>query len=165
MEYVGGGPEPGCLFCRVRGAAPEDDRANLVVWRGELTTVLMNKFPYNSGHVMVAPVAHVGSPVDLADADALALQKDVGRALRALADAMSPAGFNVGANHGRVAGAGIPDHVHYHVVPRWNGDTNFMPVLGEVKVIPEMLESTYAKVRKQLLPLMKPGQRKARRKA
>jgi ATP adenylyltransferase len=146
MEYIGAPPEPGCLFCRVRDAGPEQARENLLVWRGERTTILMNKFPYNSGHVMVAPAAHVGSPIDLADPDALALQKDVGRSLRVLEDVMSPEGFNVGANLGRVAGAGIPDHVHYHVVPRWNGDTNFMPVLAEAKVINEHLERTWEKL-------------------
>ena len=146
MEYIGAAPEPGCLFCRVREASPDEDRSHLVVWRGERTTVLLNRFPYNSGHLLVAPAAHVASPVDLDDPDALALQKDLGLALRALTEAMSPEGFNVGANLGRVAGAGIPDHVHYHVVPRWNGDTNFMPVLAEAKVINEHLERTWEKV-------------------
>ncbi len=146
MEYIGGTPEAGCLFCRVRAADPAEDRANLVVWRGERCTVMLNKFPYNSGHLMVAPVAHVGSPVDLGAEDGLALHEGVRLALRALADAMSPEGFNVGANIGRVAGAGIPDHVHHHVVPRWGGDTNFMPVLAEAKVVNEHLERTWEKV-------------------
>lgn len=146
MEYIGGAPEAGCLFCRVRGAGPAEDRANLVVWRGERCTVMLNKFPYNSGHLMVAPVAHVGSPADLGPEDGLALHEGVRLALLALAAAMSPEGFNVGANIGRVAGAGIPDHVHHHVVPRWGGDTNFMPVLAETKVVNEHLERTWEKV-------------------
>jgi ATP adenylyltransferase len=146
MEYIAGPGETGCLFCRVRQADPSADRANLLVWRGERVIVVMNKFPYNSGHVMVAPVEHVGSPVDLSDGDALALQKGVSMSLRAISDVMSPEGYNIGANLGRVAGAGIPDHVHYHVVPRWGGDTNFMPVLGETKVVNEHLERTWEKL-------------------
>ena len=146
MEYVGGEPEPGCLFCRVRDAGTGQDRANLVVWRGERATILLNRYPYNSGHLMVAPAAHVGSPVDLGDEDTLALQHGVKRSLEAIAEVMSPDGFNIGVNVGRVAGAGIPDHVHYHVVPRWNGDTNFMPVLAGVKVISEHLERTWEKL-------------------
>ena len=147
MEYIGGTPEPGCLFCRAREADPSDDRRHLLVWRAPEATVMLNKFPYNSGHLMVAPRAHVGSLEDLGDEAGLALHQAVARALRVLREELKPEGFNVGANLGRVAGAGIPDHVHWHVVPRWNGDTNFMPVVGETRVLPESLEDTYRKLR------------------
>jgi ATP adenylyltransferase len=146
MEYIGGPPPEGCLFCRLREAPEEDDRRNLVVHRAADALVMLNKFPYNSGHVMVAPRAHVGSLTDLDDAQTMAVMRLVRRSLAVLEDVMRPDGFNVGANLGRVAGAGIPDHVHVHVVPRWSGDTNFMPVLAEVKVIGEHLDQTWEKV-------------------
>ena len=107
---------------------------------------MMNKFPYNNGHLMIAPRAHVGSLTQLDDDQLLAVMRLVRRSLRVLEGVMEPEGFNVGANIGRVAGAGIPDHVHVHVVPRWNGDTNFLPVLSEVKVINEHLDRTWEKL-------------------
>ena len=146
MEYIESEPESGCLFCRVREAPPGDDRRNLVVHRTAGAIVLMNKFPYNNGHLMVAPRTHVGSLVDLDDDQSLAVVDLVRRSLRVLQAVMAPDGFNVGANLGRVAGAGIPDHVHLHLVPRWSGDTNFLPVLGEVKVINEHLDRTWEKL-------------------
>jgi ATP adenylyltransferase len=146
MEYIDGPAPPGCLFCRLREAPVQEDRANLVVHRATDALVMLNKFPYSSGHMMVAPRAHVGSLTDLDDAQTLAVMRLVRRSLAVLQAVMHPDGFNVGANLGRVAGAGIPDHVHVHVVPRWNGDTNFMPVLGEVKVISEHLDRTWEKV-------------------
>ncbi len=146
MEYIGGEPEPGCLFCRAREAPAADDRRNLVVHRAADALVMLNKFPYNNGHLMVAPRAHVGSLVDLDDEQTLGLMRLVRRSLTVLQGVMQPEGFNVGVNLGRVAGAGIPDHVHVHVVPRWGGDTNFLPVLGEVKVINEHLDRTWEKV-------------------
>jgi ATP adenylyltransferase len=146
MEYIDSPPADGCLFCRVRQAPVEDDRKNLVVHRADEALVLMNRFPYNNGHLMVAPRAHVGSLVDLDDGQTLALMVPVRQSLRVLEDVMHPEGFNVGVNVGRVAGAGIPDHVHVHVVPRWGGDTNFMPVLAEVKVVNEHLDRTWEKL-------------------
>jgi len=145
MEYITEEPRPGCLFCRVI-EDPADRDAALVVWRPEGAVVLLNKYPYNSGHVMVAPVAHVGNLEDLDDAQTADLMRALKRTITVLKKTLKPEGFNVGANIGRVAGAGIPDHVHLHVVPRWNGDTNFMPVLGEVKVINEHLTQTAAKL-------------------
>ena len=146
MEYIGG-PEPtGCLFCRVREASPDQDAANLVVHRDPGALVMLNRFPYNSGHVMVAPRAHVGDLVDLDDDATLALMRLVRRSLRVLERALTPHGANVGVNIGRAAGAGIPDHVHVHIVPRWNGDTNFMPVVGEVKIVNEHLTRTREKL-------------------
>ena len=146
MEYITGPAEPGCLFCRVQEAPAADDARNLVVHRAPDAVVMLNKFPYTVGHLMVAPRAHVGSLTALDDDRMLAVMRLVRRSLAVLGDVMTPDGFNTGVNQGRVAGAGIPDHVHFHVVPRWNGDTNFMPVLGDVHVIGEALERTREKV-------------------
>ena len=146
MEYIANPGDEGCLFCRVREAPPAEDRRNLVVHRDPDALVIMNKFPYNSGHVMVAPRAHTGSLTGLDDEQTLALMRLVRRSLAALEGLMGPQGFNVGVNIGRPAGAGIPDHVHVHVVPRWDGDTNFMPVLADVKVVNEHLERTWEKL-------------------
>ena len=145
MEYITEGPRPGCLFCRVI-EHPDDKDAALVVWRPKGAIVLLSKFPYNPGHLMVAPAAHVGGLEELDDAETADLMHTLKRTITVLKTALTPEGFNVGANIGRVAGAGIPDHVHLHVVPRWNGDTNFMPVLGEVKVVNEHLLQTAAKL-------------------
>jgi ATP adenylyltransferase len=146
MEYITQEPRPGCLFCRAI-ADPSDPDAQLVVWRPDDAIVMLNKFPYNPGHVMVAPHAHKGDLADLDDAESAALMSAVRRTIQVLRSVLEPEGFNVGANIGRVAGAGIPDHVHLHVVPRWNGDTNFMPVLSEVKVVNEHLSQTAEKLR------------------
>jgi ATP adenylyltransferase len=146
MEYIGAPQAPGCLFCRTREAPATDDRQNLVVHRADDAMVMLNKFPYNSGHVMVAPRAHVASLVDLDDDRTLATMRLVRRALAVLQGLMAPDGFNVGVNIGREAGAGVPDHVHVHVVPRWSGDTNFLPVLADVKVISEHLDRTWERV-------------------
>jgi ATP adenylyltransferase len=146
MEYIGAPPDPGCLFCRVREAPPGADRENLVVRRCPDALAMLNKFPYNPGHLMIAPRAHEGSLAALDEDQLLATMRLVQRSQRVLERVMSPEGFNVGVNMGRVAGAGIPDHVHVHVVPRWNGDTNFLPVLAEVKVVNEHLERTWEKL-------------------
>jgi ATP adenylyltransferase len=145
MEYITEEPRPGCLFCRVI-EHPDDKDAALVVWRPKGAVVLLNKFPYNPGHAMVAPGAHMGGLDDLDDAQTVDLMRALKRTITVLKAELKPEGFNIGANIGRVAGAGMPDHVHLHVVPRWNGDTNFMPVLGEVKVVNEHLLQTAAKL-------------------
>ena len=149
MAYIGGEPEPGCLFCRVL-AEPARDVENLVLWRESSALVMLNRFPYNSGHLMVAPVRHTGDFTGLEAAELAGLSATLQRAVRLLQEVMAPEGFNVGANLGRTAGAGIPDHVHFHAVPRWNGDTNFMPVLGDTKVINEHLATTAEKLRAAL---------------
>jgi ATP adenylyltransferase len=146
MEYITGERRPGCLFCRVI-EHPDDKDAELVVWRPEGAVVMLNKFPYNAGHAMVAPIAHKGGLDDLDDDETRDLMRALRRTITVLRASIKPEGFNIGANLGRVAGAGMPDHVHLHVVPRWNGDTNFMPVLGEVKVVNEHLTQTAAKLR------------------
>src|SRR2546421_7648690 len=147
MTYIKEEPRPGCLFCRALND-PSDPDAELVVWRPEGGLVLLNKFPYNPGHVMVAPAAHKAGLEDLDSPESAALMSTLGRTISVLRQELKPEGFNVGANIGRVAGAGIPDHVHLHVVPRWNGDTNFMPVLSEVKVVNEHLLATAEKLRR-----------------
>jgi ATP adenylyltransferase len=146
MEYIGQPSEPGCLFCRLLESPPEEDEANLVLARPEGALVLMNRFPYNNGHLMVAPRAHAGSLAELEPVQSAQLMSALQKALDVLERTMQPEGFNIGANQGKVAGAGIPDHVHLHVVPRWDGDTNFMPVLGEVKVINEHLARSWEKL-------------------
>ena len=144
LEYVQTADEiDGCIFCAARDG---DDESHLVVHRGERAFVLLNRFPYSSGHLMVAPRRHVGEFQELTDEEALELHRLVGQGLAALGEAFAPQGYNVGWNLGRIAGAGIVDHVHCHVVPRWAGDTNFMPVLADVKVLPEHLAETRRKL-------------------
>lgn len=141
LEYIQQADEQeGCLFCLA--AESDDDEAALIVHRGRHALVLVNKYPYASGHIMVAPVRHVGDFAELSDDEALELHRLAGQGMGALAQLYEPQGFNVGWNLGRIAGAGVVDHVHVHVVPRWAGDTNFMPVLADVKVIPEHLSET-----------------------
>ena len=140
LEYVqaeGGGE--GCVFC---AAATGEDESHLVVHRGEHAFVVLNRFPYSSGHLLVAPRRHEGDLGELVDAEVLEIQRLATRGLQALGATYRPDGYNLGWNLGRVAGAGIVDHVHLHVVPRWSGDTNFMPVLADVRVLPEHLHAT-----------------------
>jgi ATP adenylyltransferase len=147
MQYVGVGQRPGCLFCRVI-EDPDDPDAELVVWRPAGAIVLLNKFPYNPGHAMVAPITHSPTLEDLDDDQGLALTRALRRTLTVLRTTMNPDGFNTGANIGRAAGAGVPDHVHLHVVPRWNGDTNFMAVIDDVKIVNEALAQTAEKLKR-----------------
>jgi ATP adenylyltransferase len=143
----------GCFLCAY-ARHPEQDEQNLVLARGKLCFVVMNRYPYNNGHLMIAPYAHMPTIEEL-DAPALTEMMVLAqRCLAACRAAMRPDGFNMGINQGHVAGAGLADHVHYHLVPRWNGDTNFMPVLGDVKVMPDFLENTYRQLRAALSPLM-----------
>lgn len=147
MQYVGVEQKPGCLFDRVI-SDPEDEDARLVVWRPKGAIVLLNKFPYNPGHAMVAPLTHKATLEELSDSEMSDVMRAVKRTLAVLKAVMNPDGLNVGVNIGRAAGAGIPDHVHFHVVPRWNGDTNFMAVIDDVKVVNEALVETAEKLRK-----------------
>jgi ATP adenylyltransferase len=137
--------EQGCIFC-VK-PREDDDEANLIVHRGERCFVILNLFPYTNGHLMVAPYEHAGSLADL-DAETLAEMMALSQqAIRALDQAYGPQGYNVGLNQGRVAGAGVEHHIHMHVVPRWGGDTNFMPVLSDTRVMPQTLEQSYETLR------------------
>jgi ATP adenylyltransferase len=155
LAYIQRAHPEGCIFCRAVAGA--DDRAALVVHRRPRTFVIMNLFPYNSGHVMVVPNRHVSRPSDLDDAERLDLMQSTVLSLRAQEGVFHPEGSNVGMNLGRAAGAGIDDHLHIHVVPRWVGDTNFMPVLGDVKVIPEHLEATYDRLVEAFAELARAG--------
>ena len=137
----------GCLFCRM--ARAKDDGKNLIVFRGRYNFVVMNLYPYNNGHLMIVPLRHTGNLEKVPVRELREALDLVRRSITALKKVSKPHGFNVGVNIGRVAGAGIESHVHFHVVPRWNGDTNFMPVLGETKIISEDLKATWAKLRKQ----------------
>jgi ATP adenylyltransferase len=140
LEYIEQADEQrGCIFCR---AAEADDEDGLVVHRGAAAFVVLNKFPYASGHLMVAPYRHVGDFAELSDEEVVEIQRLTSQGMGALAELYSPQGYNVGWNLGRIAGAGVTDHVHSHLVPRWAGDTNFMPVLADVKVMPEHLAET-----------------------
>ena len=144
LEYIKSADEDlGCVFC---AAVEGDDEERLVVRRGERAIALLNKFPYASGHFMVAPNRHVGEFGDLDDEEVVALHRLASAGMGALAQLYAPQAYNVGWNLGRVAGAGIVDHVNLHVVPRWAGDTNFMPVLADVKVLPEHLAETRRKL-------------------
>jgi len=144
LEYIkSADEEPGCVFCAAVGG---DDEEKLVVHRGEHTIVLLNKFPYASGHFMVAPVRHEGEFGELAPQEIVEIHRDVSSGIGALARLYAPQAYNLGWNLGRAAGAGVVDHVHLHVVPRWSGDTNFMPVLADVKVLPEHLVETRRKL-------------------
>jgi ATP adenylyltransferase len=130
-----------CIFCTLPRA--QADRENLILWRGRRAFVILNKFPYNPGHLMVVPYTHTAELDDLVPDELTDLMLSLRRAVGCLRRAMNPDGYNIGINLGRMAGAGIPGHVHYHVVPRWDGDQNFMPVIAETKVIPQHLLRTY----------------------
>jgi ATP adenylyltransferase len=140
LEYVGNADErDGCFFCAAVEGADED---GLVVARGAKAFVLLNKFPYSSGHLLIAPIRHTGELAELDEAELVEIHRLASRGMDALAATYRPDGYNLGWNLGRVAGAGVLDHVHLHVVPRWAGDTNFMPVLADAKVLPEHLVET-----------------------
>jgi ATP adenylyltransferase len=144
LEYIKQADEQlGCVFCE---AAAGDDEERLVVQRGELAFVLLNRFPYSSGHLMVAPYRHVGEFGELTNDEALEIHRFAQSGIGALAQVYGPQGYNLGWNLGRIAGAGVVDHVHQHIVPRWAGDTNFMPVLADVKVLPEHLSETRSRL-------------------
>jgi len=147
MQYVGVEQKPGCFFCRVIENLDDPD-SELVVWRPQGAIVMLNKFPYNPGHALVAPHTHAPSFEDLDDEQSLDLIRAQKRTLAVIRKVMNPNGFNVGANLGNAAGAGIPDHVHIHVVPRWSGDTNFMAVIDDVKIVNEALAQTADKLRR-----------------
>jgi ATP adenylyltransferase len=145
LEYIKGDKTGECIFCTK--PASDDDEASLIPYRGERCFVMLNAFPYTNGHLMIAPYEHTA---DLQDLDAQTASELMGltqRSLRALDGAYSPDGYNLGLNLGEIAGAGMADHVHLHVVPRWAGDTNFMPVIADTRVMPQSLADSYRAVR------------------
>lgn len=143
MAFIKAPKSRNCIFCDKARDSVEKDRDNLVLLRGERAFVMLNLYPYTNGHMMVAPYQHCAE-LEALDGETLKeMMLLVGRGIRALRRALNPQGFNVGANLGRVAGAGVEEHVHLHIVPRWNGDNSFMPVLAETRMIPELLPQTY----------------------
>lgn len=134
-------PQSDCFLCSYRDSAA--DRQNLVLYRSTHAFVVLNRFPYNNGHLLVAPLRHTGNLRDLSSEESADCQRLLQIMVSAEEAVMRPDGFNIGLNLGRVAGAGLPGHLHWHIVPRWNGDTNFMPVISDTKVIPQSLEALY----------------------
>jgi ATP adenylyltransferase len=148
MAYIKGSERhETCFLCDAISAPPDKDAENLVVARGDTAFVILNLFPYNTGHLMVAPNRHIGELDDLTHEEVDEVWSLTRQSVAAHREASQPHGFNIGINLGEVAGAGIPGHFHLHVVPRWGGDTNFMPVVADAKVLPEMLSETYRTLR------------------
>jgi len=147
MEYIEAAHDEDvdCIFCELPNRMQDDE--NFVLARERYAFAMLNAYPYNPGHLMVAPFRHVGELSELTDEELTDASHLLQRSVVALREEMDPHGFNVGMNLGRVAGAGVPGHLHWHVVPRWNGDTNFMPVIGATRVLPESLDDTYKKLR------------------
>ncbi len=146
IEYILSEKPKECIFCEFPAAPESDDRKNLVVHRAARSFSCLNRFPYNSGHLMVIPRAHVSDPSALSPEDFADLQSELLRAFAVLRAVYRPEGMNVGMNLGRAAGAGIDDHLHWHVVPRWVGDTSFMPVLADQRVVVEALDAAWEKL-------------------
>lgn len=144
-DYIVSAKEEGCIFC----AASEngEDERHLVLYRGAACFVLLNRFPYNNGHLMIAPYAHAASLAEAAPAALEEMMRVLKETHGVLRDEYRPAGFNVGMNLGRTSGAGIPDHLHLHIVPRWDGDTSFMTVLADTRIIPEIPEDAFKRLR------------------
>ena len=149
--YVGKKCETGCIFCEKLVAGQDKDRENHVLYRGDRVFVILNIYPYSNGHLLVAPNRHAGDIEELDEAEMQELFAVTRKMVGVHRRAFSPHGFNVGVNLGVVAGAGIPGHFHIHIVPRWEGDNNFMPVLGEVRVISQALDHTYDKLKEAML--------------
>ncbi|HLN32328.1 MAG TPA: HIT domain-containing protein [Gemmataceae bacterium] len=145
LAYVASAKVPAgadrCFICQ--GLDGQDDRRNLIVLRAPLAVVILNKFPYNNGHLLIAPTAHKGRLEDLSADELLETMETLRRMVSLLDRVLHPDGYNIGVNLGRVAGAGLPGHLHWHLVPRWQGDVNFMPVLADTKVIVQSLDSLY----------------------
>jgi ATP adenylyltransferase len=157
MTYIGKedtAHDEGCIFDTKPQRDPAEDAEQLIMYRGERCFVMMNLYPYNTGHLLIAPYEHLASLEFLPPETTAELMLLTQRCQKAIRAALTPDGFNLGVNEGAIAGAGFPGHVHLHLVPRWGGDTNFMPVIADVKVMPEFLQQTYAKIRAHLLPLM-----------
>ncbi len=147
VEYIRH-PGPGCFLCAA--VRHQDPAAVLVIEKGRSALSIMNRYPYNNGHVMVAPLRHIGTLEQLDDEEIIEINRLQVRLVTALRQALKPQGFNIGVNQGVVAGAGVADHIHYHIVPRWTGDTNFMPILAETKVISEAVLETYRQIQAEL---------------
>ncbi|PMP65864.1 MAG: HIT family hydrolase [Thermodesulfobacterium geofontis] len=145
-EYVSGKKDPNCIFCPEECPLPDEER--LILYRDDKILVIMNKFPYNTGHLLIAPRRHIANLEDLKDEELLDIMKMSKEAIKILKKVLKPDGFNIGFNLGKVAGAGYPDHIHLQLVPRWEGDINFLAILDEVRVISKHLKALY----KELFP-------------
>ena len=154
LSYVASAKPPTehdpCFICQ--GLAEKNDRDNLIAWRGMKCVVVLNRFPYNNGHLLVAPNAHKAELHELDAEEILEMQQTIAQLVGVLREMMKPEGFNVGLNLGKVAGAGLPGHLHWHIVPRWNGDTNFMSVLADTRVIVQSLDQFYTYLTEHLVP-------------
>lgn len=148
MGYVTAEQPEGCIFCTKPAAG--DDEANQILYRGDLAFIMLNAFPYNAGHLLVAPLRHVADALEMTPQESSELLYGIRIAMEVLRAALAPEGFNIGVNLGRAAGAGYADHLHVHVVPRWTGDTNFMAVSAETRVVPEALAETYRRLKETL---------------
>jgi ATP adenylyltransferase len=153
MEYILSDKSnaDGCIFCKIVAGDSDQDRDNYLLYRGEKACIMLNLYPYNNGHLLILPYAHIAELDELPPDVQTELMQLTSLSLRLLRRVMQPQGFNLGANIGRTAGAGIENHVHLHIVPRWAGDTNFMPVIAHARVIPEWLDQTYARLRSALV--------------
>ena len=150
VEYIRN-PGTGCFFCK--GLKAKDNKKAFIVEKSAKAFTIMNRFPYNNGHLMIASVRHIGLIENLDDDEILEMNRMLTRAIKAINYTMKPQGYNIGLNQGRVAGAGVVDHIHIHLVPRWQGDTNFMPILSETKVVSEALLKTYETIKQGLAHL------------
>ena len=144
--------DEGCIFCSK--PAGHDDRDSLILHRGDTAYIIMNLYPYNTGHVMATPYRHIGDLEELSEAEMKELMDLTALAVKAIKREMQPQGFNLGMNLGKAAGAGFDEHIHMHIVPRWQGDTNFMPVVGESKVMPETIADTYERLLQSIESLL-----------
>ena len=145
LEYIQAEKPKGCILCEK--PSQNNDALNYILYRGDKNFVILNSYPYNPGHLMIAPYRHIGNLEELTDEELHEHFKIVSRSVKLLKQVFNPDGFNIGINIGKVAGAGIVDHFHTHIVPRWPGDTNFMPVISDVRVLPEALAETYNKLK------------------
>ena len=145
MKYIRAVKPSDCFICQI--IKETSDAENLILLRGEYTLLLMNRYPYNSGHLLVAPYRHIATFQELTLDEQQEISSFTQIALHALQSLMNPDGFNMGINQGAAAGAGLEDHLHQHIIPRWNGDTNFMPVVGQTRVIPQLLEEQYQQLK------------------
>ena len=156
MEYIMSEIEnknDGCIFCDFPNQ--NDDAEYMIVYRSGNCFVILNKFPYNNGHLMVVPYKHTSDILELTDDEMLDLQQTVNKSVQVLRNVMNPHAMNIGMNLGRTAGAGIDEHIHYHIVPRWDGDTNFMPIISGTKVVSESLQASYQKISAEFIKLYK----------
>ncbi|KAA3611292.1 MAG: HIT domain-containing protein [Calditrichaeota bacterium] len=152
MEYVSTTTKTkGCVFCNV---VKDDDKTNHIVYRGKYCYVILNKFPYNNGHIMIVPFRHTNDLLELTDKEQAECNLLINKSILVLRKIFNPQAINMGMNMGKAAGAGIEEHIHYHLLPRWDGDTNFMPVIAGVKVISESLDATHEKMSKAFMDLM-----------